>query len=368
MTSLTIVEQRKNAAQIHHPKLRTPSVSRTRAAYEKRVTQLSSRSVTKHFDAYADIDWEAADHRIDPDDPRWEKDTDDVLGRTSWYRNQPSKVRSRIGLHHIVAQMKTGIEFEAVLSRGLLEFAGALPNGAPEFRYAYHELIEEGQHSLMFQEFVNRAGLPVRGLSGLEAFGARFVPRLGRTFPELFFLFVLGGEAPIDHVQRRALANTNLHPLLRRVMQIHVTEEARHLSFARSFLLEHVKRLGRFRRWQLRLRAPFILATMAQQMLRPPRHLIQTYGIPREVVQEAYSRNPRHAQQTFDSLKRVRSLCEEIGLIEDRYRPLWQALGIASGPTREPPSLPPARRGEPVRLVPGIIRAVPDEWLQRVSS
>ena len=35
--------------------------------------------------------------------------------------------------------------------------------------------------------------------------GSRFVVLLGRFFPELFFMFVLGGEDPIDHVQREAL-------------------------------------------------------------------------------------------------------------------------------------------------------------------
>ena len=53
-----------------------------------------------------------------------------------------------------------------MLKRGLLEFASTLPNGAPEFRYAYHEIIEEAQHSLMFQEFVNRSGFDAAGAAG----------------------------------------------------------------------------------------------------------------------------------------------------------------------------------------------------------
>jgi hypothetical protein len=297
--------------------------------YRARLRQLSARSVTKHFDAYADVEWDHPDYRIDTGDPRWEKGSDDVLGATDWYRSRPQPLRAQIGLHHIVTQMKTGVDFEAVLARGLLEFASALPTGAPEFRYAYHELIEEGQHSLMFQEFINRSGLPVRGLSGVEAVASRFVPRLGRTFPELFFLFVLGGEAPIDHVQRRALDRGGLHPLLRRVMQIHVTEEARHLCFAKSYLLEHAPRLSAFRRLQLSIRTPFILAAMAQQMLRPPKQLIRHYRIPGSVVREAYVGNPLHRERTLQSLESVRDLCVELGLVTPRSHRLWRALGIA---------------------------------------
>ena len=59
--------------------------------------------------------------------------------------------------------------------------------------------------------------------------------KLGSRFPELFFIFVLGGEDPIDHLQRETLrSERDLHPLFEMIMRHHVTEEARHLSFAAS--------------------------------------------------------------------------------------------------------------------------------------
>jgi hypothetical protein len=280
-----------------------------RETYADLVRRLSHQSVVKHFDAYADIDWDAPAMRIDPDDPRWELSAEDVLGGTAWYRAQPPGVRSRIGLHMMATFMKVGLQFEGVLKRGLLEFALRLPNGAPEFRYAYHEVIEEAQHSLMFQEFVNRTGFDIPGLSWWQQLGARQVIRFGRTFPELFFVFVLGGEDPIDHVQRTALrSGREIHPLLRRVMQIHVTEEARHLCFARQYLREHVPQLGAVRRFVLSRRAPFILAVMAQLMMRPSGQIVRAYGIPRDVIREAYARNPVHRARTLDALAKVRAL------------------------------------------------------------
>src|SRR5438132_1774161 len=161
-------------------------------AYQGLIARLSHQSVVKHFDAYADVAWDAPEMRIDPEDPRWELSDDNPLGGTAWYKSQPQGVRARMGLHGIVSNMKTGLEFESVLKRGLLEYASTLPNGAPEFRYAYHEVIEEAQHSLMFQEFVNRSGIDVAGMPPLIQFGSRMVVKLGRRFPTLFFLFVLG--------------------------------------------------------------------------------------------------------------------------------------------------------------------------------
>ena len=302
-----------------------------RETYAELVRRLSHQSVVKHFDAYADIDWDADELRIDPGDPSWELDADDSLGATSWYRMQPPEVRARIGLHLVATFMKTGLQFESVLKRGLLDFAFDLPNGSPEYRYVYHEVIEEAQHSLMFQEFVNRTGFDVPGLGGLDRFLSRTVIRLARLFPDLFFFFVLGGEDPIDHVQRTALrSGRDIHPLLRRIMQIHVTEEARHLCFARHYLKRNVPRLDPVRRLVLSVFTPVILAIMAQRMMQPSAQIVRQYGIPDAVIDEAYGTNPRHREKTLAALAKVRELCRELGLLTPVSSPVWRVLGISS--------------------------------------
>ena len=298
-------------------------------AYTKLVGRLSHQSVVKHFDAYADIAWDSPDFAIDRHDPRWQLGDDDVLGATAWYRAQPEPVRSEIGLHMVASFMKIGAQFESVLKRGLLEYAWDLPNGAPEFRYAYHETIEEAQHSLMFQEFVTRSGFDVPGLGWLDRLGSRLVIRFARTFPELFFLFVLGGEDPIDHVQRTALCSGRpIHPLLKRIMQIHVTEEARHLCFARHYLRRNVPALGRVKRFVLANRAPIILGIMAQMMMRPSPEIIRRYAIPHETIDEAYRKNPLHKARTLEALDKVRTLCVELGLVTPWSRRIWRFFGI----------------------------------------
>jgi hypothetical protein len=303
-------------------------------AYQGLIARLSQQSVVKHFDAYADVAWDDPDMRIDPEDPRWEHSPDSPLGATAWYRSQPAGVRSRMGLHGIVSSMKTGLQFESILKRGLLEYAAALPNNAPEFRYAYHEVIEEAHHSLMFQEFVNRSAIDVPGMPKLIQIGARGVVKLGRRFPELFFLFVLGGEDPIDYVQRQELrSGDEIHPLLERIMRIHVTEEARHLSFARHYLKRHVPELSGFRRRMLAVRVPFILGSMAGLMLRPSKEIVRTYGIPKSVLKEAFDDNPQARQEVRDSLRKVRNLAVELGIVTPASKQLWKAFGIWEDPT-----------------------------------
>src|SRR5438477_1631435 len=306
-------------------------------AYQSLIARLSHQSVVKHFDAYADVPWDDPEYRIDPEDPRWEMDDDGGLGATEWYRSQPQGVRARIGLHGIVMAMKTGLQFESVLKRGLLEYASTLPNNASEFRYAYHEVIEEAHHSLMFQEFVNRSGLNPPGMPKLMQFGSRGVVKMGRRFPELFFLFVLGGEDPIDYVQRQELRSGKaIHPLLERIMRIHVTEEARHLSFARHYLKRNVPELGRFRRRTLGVRVPFILGQMAGMMLKPSKSMVREFGIPKSVIKEAFDDNPQARQFVKDSIRKVRNLCVELGIVTPVSKQLWKAFGIWDEPGPAP--------------------------------
>src|SRR6185503_14990021 len=115
------------------------SPSTARESFPELTARLSRLSVSKHYDAYADVPWDDPAYRIEPDDELWLLGEDHPLGATAWYREQPTSIRTRIGLHFVVGSMQTGVHFENVLTRGLLEFAAELPAAAPEFRYAYHE-------------------------------------------------------------------------------------------------------------------------------------------------------------------------------------------------------------------------------------
>jgi hypothetical protein len=304
---------------------------RKQETYPDLVTRLSVQSVRKHYDAYQSIDWDAPEMQIRRDDLRWELSDDDVLGATAWYKAQPQAARAELGLAMTASMMKLGLVFENILQRGLLEFAVKLPNRSPEFRYAYHEVIEEAQHSLMFQEFINRSGEDPGSLPRDVELGARMVVRFGRVFPEMFFFFVLGGEEPIDHLQRRNLrSGRELHPLLKRIMQIHVTEEARHLCFARNYLQQSVPRLGFVARTRLSMQMPIMLGTMARMMLEPSQRTIERFAIPAEVVREAYTDNREHKLRVRESLSDVVRLCIDLGLVTPQRVWLWRFLGLGN--------------------------------------
>lgn len=47
-----------------------PEEDRLDTTYESLIGRLATAAVDKHVDAYADIDWDAPERRIDPEDPR----------------------------------------------------------------------------------------------------------------------------------------------------------------------------------------------------------------------------------------------------------------------------------------------------------
>lgn len=297
-------------------------------AYRHLLARLSHQSVVKHFDAYADVPWDDPAYAIDPEDPRFELSADDPLARTAWYRSQPAPVRARIGLHMMAQFMRTGRAFEGILKRGILEFIERLADNAPEIRYAYHEVIEEAQHSLMFHEFVRRTGMSVP-LPRILRVSDREIMRSARRFPELFFMLVLSGEDPIDWVQRRKLQDgREQHPLLERIIKIHITEEARHMSFARHFLRRRVPALGLWKRTLLRLRTPMILSIAAGLMMKPSPEIVRAYGIPRETLRDAYGRGSRYRSDAVEALRKPRDLCWDLGILDGRSAWLWKRLGI----------------------------------------
>jgi hypothetical protein len=196
-----------------------------------------------------------------------------------------------------------------------------------------HELVEEGHHSMMFQEFVNRSGLPIQGMPKALDLLAQIVPWVPRLNTAMFFIFVLGGEDPIDYVQRKTLRSGHrLHPLAETIVRIHIAEEARHISFARHYLKHRVPKMNRVRRKVLGLLTPGVLGIMARIMLSPPGPMVRRYGIPREVVREAYE-GPLAKEEIRDCVAKLRDLAAELGLIGPVSRRLWQVHGIWAEPS-----------------------------------
>lgn len=282
-------------------------------SYEPSVRQLNEMSVRKHYLAYRDIAWDAPENRIEAHDPRFALRLDTPLGAHAWYLALSESQRAALGLDMMCQVLKYGVGFESVLSRGLIEFALTRPNRDATYRYALHELIEESQHSLMFQELINRSGTDPAFVTGIDAFIDRRIARMGAHFPEMFFFSVLAGEIFIDFDNRQTLRRPDLHPLLKRVAHIHITEEARHVRFAELYLHEHVPQLSRWKRGFIELVLPLVLRDSARMMLTPSKRVSEKHRIPRAVLRDCYGQGSRYREE-------VETLAQPVfALLGERY-------------------------------------------------
>ncbi|MDF0531823.1 diiron oxygenase [Tsukamurella sp. 8F] len=298
--------------------------------YEQNLRDLSDASVHRNFDPYIDIDWDSPELAVTPNDPRWIlSDRIDPIGRTEWYKSLPAEKQIRMGMWRQANVAKVGLQFESVLIRGLMQYTAAQPNGSVEFRYATHEAKEECQHTLMFQEFVNRIGADVPGGQWWFRRLSILIPLAATTFPTIFYMGVLGGEEPIDHIQKQFLRSTEgQHPTMTAVMQLHVAEEARHISFAHQRLEQVVPTRGPLPKFMLSLALPIVMRVLLTAIAVPPKEFRREFDIPREVWREMYWRSPESREMKRDVFGDVRLLAKRTGLMNPLSRVVWRLLGI----------------------------------------
>ncbi|HWJ81693.1 MAG TPA: diiron oxygenase [Nocardioides sp.] len=303
--------------------------------YEEKLQTLSEGSVRLSFNAFKDIPWDDPAYAVVPDDDRWILPDVDPLGGHDWYKSLPRERQIEIGMARMANIAKVGWQFENVLIKGVLEYLMDVPNGSPEFRYLMHEVTEETHHIQMFQELVNRTGTGVPGAPGWFRGVQSVFPIFGRLLPEIFFTGILAGEEPIDHLQKAILrSGDELHPLIVRVMQIHVAEEARHISFAHEFLARKAPRLGPVRRSLLSVAYPVIMRVLCDVIATPSPAFVKRYDIPKQVIKDLYWDAPDSEKLLRDLFADVRTLADDAGLMNPVSRVLWKRLGIDGRPAR----------------------------------
>jgi hypothetical protein len=312
------------------------------AEYCAALQTLSQASVRRNFDPYVDIDWDAPQFSVRKDDPRWVLPVTDPLGGHPWYQAQPLEKRIEIGLWHQANAAKVSLQLESILIRGLMNYTFWVPNGSPEYRYCVHESIEECNHAMMFQELVNRIGVNAPGMPRWLRWISPAIPLYAGPLPGTFFFGVLAGELPIHNIQKSMLREEwTPHPLMERVMAIHVAEEARHISFADQLLAKRVPQMARRSRFTLSLYVPIVMRVLCQAIVVPRRTFFWKFNVPRSVRKEVFFGAPESREALRDMYGDVRMLCDNVGLMNPLALLVWRMCKIDGQPSRY--------RGEPRR-------------------
>jgi hypothetical protein len=204
----------------------------------------------------------------------------------------------------------------------------------PEFRYAMHEVTEETHHIQMFQEALRRSGMRPVGASRLLKPVALVATTAGMWIPEVFFIGILGGEEPIDHMQRSILRAGGAIPVVERVMQIHIAEEARHISFAHEWLKQHWGDMGFIKRQIVTLAFPLAMRALCDIIMIPCKADREAMGIPDDVAKEIWWDSEDGQRKLRDMFGDVRMLADELGIRRGPYGLVWKLLGMDGAVSR----------------------------------
>ena len=133
--------------------------------------------------------------------------------------------------HETAATLRRGIWFENALMQVVLRHLAEMDVTDPMHRYLLIEVADECRHSMMFGEYIRR------GRHALLRAAPPVVDETGGG-RALSYLLILAIEELLDHVNRAAMRDERMHPTVPPIPKLHVLEEARHVSFAKTYLSE----------------------------------------------------------------------------------------------------------------------------------
>ncbi len=317
--------------------------AKKKLAYCKNVDNLEKASVYgKHyhpvpdgsrFHPRSDIDWGNPEYEMIENDERWILPSNIPIGNHEWYQSQSTDEQIRIGKLYISNVILTGAQFENLLIKGILTENMEKSVSDPDSIYPLLEAGEEVNHKIMFRELIRHMGVETKGA---PAWFRRFVPLLATTIPNKipagFWTFVYAGEEPIDQLQKTLRdQGANLHPLLTTVMDIHIAEEARHITYAKKRQEKYLEpgSMNTLQRMGYKALFPVMMRVAANVILRPSREVLKEMGIPKEVSKEMFWDSQSGKESLSNLFPDTRKFADKNKLREGKiFNFIWKRLGL----------------------------------------
>jgi P-aminobenzoate N-oxygenase AurF len=291
------------------------------SVYGERVADRLMRSSARlSFNPDTAIDWAAP---VDID--RYAAPPERLsLYRTPLWDRLSEQQRRELSRQEVASIASAGIWFEAILMQMLIRRVYDRDPSTSRVQYAYTEVGDECRHSVMFARLIGKLT------------GSRYRPdRLARVLGKVLkttsdgpvtFAATLFVEELLDQMQREALADDRLEPLTRAVSRIHVTEEARHMAYARAELVAVWDR----RSWPSRALCRWVLAFTAYiattRLIDPGCY--SAVGLDPRAARRAARANPYWRASTTWFARRAVATFAEAGLIGGPSAFLWRKAGL----------------------------------------
>ncbi|MPY77076.1 MAG: diiron oxygenase [Actinophytocola sp.] len=282
--------------------------------------RLLDGSVKRSYDPVVDMDWDAP---LDPDKLFLPAEVISLYGTPMW-QQMSHEQRRELSRQELANVLSVGIWFENVLNRMLLR---ELLSEDPTSKHAHYTLTEMGdecRHMVMFGRVIDRVGARPYWPKGLAAVFVKVLPFFLRK--SMVWTGALLGEEIFDALQRRIMSDPDLQPLVARLMRIHVTEEARHIRFAREALARDARTLPWWERRYTQTLAAIAAPLFAGMFTNS--HMYVRAGLDgREAKRQALA-NPRFRQARETGSARLATFLDDIGLMGSLTRASWRRWGF----------------------------------------
>jgi len=287
---------------------------------EHKARQLVNAAAGRVKDPMVEIDW---DIPIDDSALHMPLAFLPLYGTSAW-DNMSQQERYAYSRHEYASSCGGGIWLENLLMRQLLRHLYSLPAHDDRHRFLLMEIADECRHSAMFGEYIRRADTPWYGASRSMGFIGRCAYLLSTRLES--YLFVLAGEEIFDACNVATMRDETCHPVARQIAKLHVYEEARHVSFAKSYLAENWPRV----RWWMRPRSRFVAALgtaiIARSLINDEVYEYLEIHDGKKIAEN----NPVFQQRVIDSCADLVEFFTEVGIITPRTRFIWHWFGLIS--------------------------------------
>jgi hypothetical protein len=277
-------------------------------------------SAKASYDPLTEIDWDAP---VDQDKYAMPPHRLSLYGTTLWDQ-LTTEQRKELSRQEVACIASTGIWFEAILMQMLIRYAYDRDPTTSHIQYSYTEIGDECRHTVMFARMVSKLGA---GYYRPDP-SAQFLGRVLKTFSNgpLTFAAALFVEELLDQGQREIMRDESLEPLSRAVCRIHVTEEARHMRYAREELLRSWLAQPAAVRVVSRIVLALVAALSAGRLIKPAAYA--RVGLDPKEARRVARRNPhRRASVGWLSRGAVQTFTAA-GLITGPSRLIWRRAGL----------------------------------------
>lgn len=277
-------------------------------------------SAKASYDPLTEIDWDAP---VDTDRYAMPAHRISLYGTYLWDQLTEEQ-RKELSRQEAASIAGIGIWFEAILMQMLIRYAYHRDPTTNHIQYAYTEIADECRHTVMFARLVRKLGAQHYRLDPLAHTSGRILKTFS-TGP-LTFAGALFVEELLDQGQREIMTDESLEPLMRAVCRIHVTEEARHMRYAREELI----RIMPSQPWMVRTVSRIVLAVVAalsaDRLINPAAYA--RVGLDPKKARRVARRNPYRRASAAWLARRAVATFKEAGLIEGPAKHIWRAAGL----------------------------------------